>query len=182
MVVFLIALAVIAGLYFTLIKSQRAKLAAMPPRVEKAKRDLETMRHMIQLAQQTKAELKTVSVELAGVEEGMATGDLYAWLYSTIKTFQQNYKVDIPQFSAVELGDVALLPNFPYKQVKISIGGSAYFYDLGRFLADFENSFPCIRVQNLAVTQEGSHSPAATDEDKLAFRFEIVALVKPSST
>lgn len=179
--VFLLTLAVVVGLYFSLINTQREKLAELPRRIEKAKRNLERMRHSIQSAKQIQADLQSASAKLAEIEAGMATGDLNAWLYSTIRTFKQNYKVDIPQFSSKEVGEVTLQPNFPYKQVKIGIGGSALFYELGRFLRDFENSFPYIRVQNLAITQEGSHSAAPADKEKLSFRLEIVALVKPGS-
>jgi len=181
LLVFLVALAVIVGLYFSLINTQREKLADMPRRLQKAKSDLEKMRSTIQSAKQIQADLKTASAALADVETGMATGDLNAWLYSTIRTFRQSYKVDIPSFSSKEVGGVTLLPDFPYKQVKIGIGGSACFYDLGKFLADFENSFPYIRVQNLGITQEGGHALAPSDKEKLAFRLEIVALVKPGS-
>jgi hypothetical protein len=179
--VFLLTLAAIVGLYFSLINIQQEKLAGMPRRIEKAKRYLEKMRHSIQSAKQIQADLESASAKLAEVEAGMATGDLNAWLYSTIRTFKQNYKVDIPQFSSKEVGEVTLLPNFPYKQVKIGIGGSAQFYELGRFLRDFENTFPCMRVQNLAISQEGGHSAAPADREKLSFRLEIVGLVKPGS-
>jgi hypothetical protein len=179
--ILLATLAVIAGLYSSLIKAQKARLAVTAPQIEKAKRELEKMRHTIQSAAQVKADLKAASANLAGVEAGMVTGDPYAWLYSQIKAFQQNYKVDIPQFSSVELGEMTLLPKFPYKQAKIGIGGSAFFYGLGTFLADFENAHPYMRVQNVVIAQGGGQSTGTVEEEKLTFRLEIVALVKPGS-
>jgi len=45
---------------------------------------------------------------------------------------------------------VTLLPGFPYNQATVSMAGSAYFWDLGKFLAEFENRFPYARIQNLS--------------------------------
>jgi hypothetical protein len=46
---------------------------------------------------------------------------------------------------------------------------------LGKFIADFENSFPHSRVVHLVV--EPAVGPDGNNE-KLSFRMEIVALVK----
>jgi hypothetical protein len=72
------------------------------------------------------------------------------------------------------MGDVDLIPNFPYKQVKFSLTGTAYYHDLGKFIADLENNFPHIRVVNLAIGSNG-------DSELLSFRVDIVALVKSNS-
>jgi len=67
-----------------------------------------------------------------------------------------------------------LLPAFPFKQVKFAVTGTAYYHDLGRFIADFENTYPHIRVANLQV-QPGDAGDGA---EKLSFRMEVIALVK----
>jgi hypothetical protein len=77
------------------------------------------------------------------------------------------------------ISDVDLLPKFPYKQLKVSVTGTAYYHDLGKFIADFENTFPHIRITNLTVDTGGA---TAEGGEKLAFRMEVVALVKPMGT
>ena len=107
----------------------------------------------------------------------MATGDLYSWMFTTLRRFQKGYKVEIPQISPVTSGDVTLLPRFPYQQATVSVGGSAHFHEIGRFIADFENAFPYMRISNL--TLDLNSSPTAGDYEKLAFKMDIVSLIRP---
>jgi hypothetical protein len=89
--------------------------------------------------------------------------------------------VEIPQISPVSNPEaVNLIPRFPYKQATLSIGGIAHYHDLGRFIADFENSFPLMRVLNLSL--DLNPTPTASDRDKLAFKMDIVTLVKPGKS
>jgi hypothetical protein len=177
--IFMATAGAVAGLNFLLINAQRDKLAGFPPKIAAAQRKLETMRKTIREESQTEAVLTLASNKLAAIEQGMASGDMNAWFYSTIKKFKQNYAVDIPQVGQGEVGEVPLLPKFPYKQVKIGIGGTALFCNLGNFIADFENDFPYFRLQNIVI--EGGSSAASPETEKLSFRLEVVALIKPGS-
>jgi len=76
------------------------------------------------------------------------------------------------------MGDVDVLPQFPYRQIKVNISGTAYYHDLGKFIADFENTFPHIRVVNLTVEPLNI---TGLGNEKLSFRMDIVALAKPNS-
>jgi len=124
------------------------------------------------------SQLSEAAYNLSRAEEDIASGDVYAWTYDTIRRFKANYHVDIPNVSQPTMGEVDVLPQFPYKQIKVSVSGTAYYHDLGKFIADFENTFPHIRIVNLTI--EPSPGTAAENE-KLAFRMDIVALVKPNS-
>jgi len=108
----------------------------------------------------------------------MATGDNYAWTFDTIRRFKASYRVDIPTISQPALGEVDVLPQFPFKQIRVTVSGTAYYHDLGRFIADFENAFPHIRVVNIAIEPV---NPTEAGNEKLSFRMDIVALVKPNS-
>jgi hypothetical protein len=49
---------------------------------------------------------------------------------------------------------------------------------LGKFIADFENKFPHVRVANLII------QPAQTsgsNDEKLSFKMDVIAPVKPAS-
>jgi hypothetical protein len=70
-----------------------------------------------------------------------------------------------------------LLPQFPYKQATITIGGAALFYDFGQFVADFENQSPYVRILNLSL--EPIPSLGSVEQEKLAFKMDVVFLVKP---
>jgi len=124
-------------------------------------------------------QLTDATYNLARAEEDMASGDVYAWTYDTIRRFKANYRVEIPTVSQPTMGEVDLMPQFPYKQVKVSVSGTAYYHDLGKFIADFENTFPHIRVANLTIEPAGSS--VKSEDEKLNFRMDIIALVKPNS-
>src|ERR1035438_2962631 len=58
-----------------------------------------------------------------------------------------------------------------------AINGTVYYHDLGKFIADFENSFPHSRMVRLVV------EPAASTDshsEKLSFKMEIITLMKPN--
>src|SRR3989442_1940594 len=82
-------------------------------------------------------------------------------------------------------GEIGLLPQFPYQATVFTARGAGHYHDFGKFLADFENSFPYFRVQNISLSPgldsvAGTDaSTAATGEENLSFRMEIVALIKP---
>jgi hypothetical protein len=92
-----------------------------------------------------------------------------------MRNFKQQYKVEIPDIGHPEVGDVDLFATFPYKQIRFSITGTAYFHDLGKFVADFENAFPHARVVNLVI------EPVNGGGEKLSFRMQIIELVKPNA-
>jgi len=71
---------------------------------------------------------------------------------------------------------MSLIPNFPYEQASITVAGRAHFHDFGRFVADFENQFPHIRVLNLDLDLD----TVSTQPEMLSFKMDIVTLVKPN--
>lgn len=178
-IVLLGTVAVLAGLGYGLIKLQQDRLRVLADKKSAAEVQLRKMEDAIKRADQVNAAYTQVAQALSEKETGMASGDLYSWMISTLRRFKGNYKIEIPQFSPVSTpADCNLIPKFPYKQATLSIGGTAYYHDLGRFVADFENSFPLMRIVNLNL--ELNPTPAAAEKEKLAFRMDIVALVKTS--
>ena len=171
---------VIALIFYFLIGAQRDKLNEINGHFEGYITKQHHMKTAMAGSEKMDAELKALEDKLAADEEQMASGDLYSWMYNTIKNFKSAYRVDIPQFSTVESSPTTLLYNFPYKQVKISVSGSAFFQDLGKFLADFENHFPHMRVENLTL-EPASGAEREADREKLGFRMDIVALVNANS-
>ena len=170
-------LAVLGALGYGLIKSQYDNLRAYGERRAAAEAQLKKMEAAVKRRDAVDSVLKQVSQTLADKETGMATGDLYSWMYNSVRKFQKGYNVEIPQLSPMGAPTaVNLLPDIAYKQATMQIGGTAYYHDLGQFIADFENAFPLIRVVNLTV--EANHSPAPGDREKLAFKMDLVTLVK----
>jgi Tfp pilus assembly protein PilO len=176
----ILTLAVLAGLWFLLIRTQKDSLEGM--RTDKAAKEVKTddMRTKIKTADIIKAQLNEVNTKLAEKEEDMVSGDYYASLVNTVRKFKLRYKLDIPQFSpAASVTDEDMLPKFPYKQVRIAISGTGYYEEIGKFIADFENEYSASRVVNLELTPYTGPGEA---NQKLTFRMEIVALVASGVT
>jgi hypothetical protein len=129
--------------------------------------------------------------KLKTVESAMASGDMYSWIILTMNSFKENggYKVEIPQFSREVPSDVGLLAKFPYRAAVFHVRGTAFFHDFGRFVADFENNFPYMRIQNIdlepatssVANNANANSSPDDNREKLSFKMEIVTLVNPNS-
>jgi Tfp pilus assembly protein PilO len=173
--------AVLSGLGFGLIKFQFAKLAQLRDKRTKAEQKLQEMRDTIKGADKIEAQVADQKKVLDGIEDEMASGDLNAWIINSLRTFKAGYKVDLPQYSPVSaVTDVPLIPSFPYKQATITVAGSACFHDLGKFLSDFENQHPHMRVLNLTLDSPGHVT--SEEQERLNFKMEVSTLVKPNAS
>ncbi len=170
-----ITLAVLGAAYFGLIRPQYASLSKIARDTRAAEKQLRDIKNTITSARTVTNDLSQTTLALAKIEADMASGDLYSWTYDTLRRFKQPYKVEIPDVGHPTIGEMDLLPAFPYKQIRIGINGTGYYHDLGRFVADFENNFPHARVVNLVVEPMAG---ADGGNEKLTFKMEIIALVK----
>ncbi len=171
---------ILAGMWFGLISWQQDRIAKLTAERDATMLKLKGMKDTFGRSAEITRKLEQETQRLATAEELMASGDLYAWIINTVRNFKTKHPaVDIPQFSTIQVGETTLLPKFPYRQATLTVAGKAYYHDLGSFISDFENEFPYIRLQNL-VLEPGS-STDGTYSEKLAFRMDIVALVKPEA-
>lgn len=173
-------LGVLGGLWSFLIRYQQSGLTDLQKKKETSDAKLARVVEISNDRKQIEADLMVVSNRLASAEASMASGDLYSSMVTLIRTFKQNYNIDIPQFNSGAEAPLNVMPRFPYKQVTLTISGTAYYHDLGRFISDFENQYPSSRILNLELTPASAQN--ADDKEKLAFKMEIVSLVKPVAT
>ena len=177
--VILLTVGAMIGTAYGLIKPEYQRREKIAQARHAAERRLQQMRQTIEHADQIEAQLCETRKQLDKIEEGMASGDLYSWAIQTIRQFKLPYKVEIPQFSQIDgPREMSMLASFPYKQATITIGGAGSFYDFGKFVCDFENQFPYARLLNLTLEP---NSVSASDREKLAFKVQIAALVKPTT-
>jgi len=126
-------------------------------------------------------EFTDASAALKQREAVMASpNDMYFWLIQTLNGFRGNYNVEIPQFGRETPAEVGCFAKFPYSAALFNVRGTAYFHDFGKFLADFENAFPYIRVQNIDLEPRASDASGESRE-KLDFKIELLTLVRPST-
>jgi hypothetical protein len=169
-----VTLIAIGGIYFGVIRPQYIKLAGLRKQAVDMRGKLDANDRVIQQADSSAKQLASLASQLSTNEEDMATGDIYQWTLDTMRHFKIHYnKVDVPDIGQPSVGDMDLLPHFPYKQLTFNVRGTGYYHDIGKFIADFENKYPHMRVVGLQMAP-------ANDGEKLSFNVNIVALVKSS--
>lgn len=176
------ALALVFILLIAPAQESLKKLGAQTAEAEKKYTDAD---RLVKRTQVVHEEYERLNEHLATIEGTMVAGDLVQWIRSTEIKFrsQAPYKVEIPNFPFRGQGEMSMIPEFPYKAANYAFSGSAFYHDLGRYLADWENQFPYMRVLGIEMVPEesgNSATAAAGDErEKLSFSFEVSALIKP---
>src|SRR6266481_4567703 len=165
----------VVALWYLMITSQQKTLQEVAKKTVEEQAKVANAQRLVSSTTEIQKSLETSQQELKTIENGLASGDMYSWIILTINRFRADRKVEIPQFSREVQTDAGVLPKFPYRAALFNVRGTAYFHDLGKFVADFENAFPYIRVQNLELEPSGNSSATSTgDPEKLAFKLEIV--------
>ena len=168
----------ISLVFFLLISPQNEKNRLLANSINTETLRLQQSKTSIQQMEKTTGTLADLTKELSLAEQDVASGDLYAWTVDTIRRYKAGYHVDIPTIGLPTQSDCDLISSFPYKQIRFSLTGTAFYHDLGKFVADLENKLPHCRVLNLALDPVGS---GATGGERLNFRMDIIALIKPTS-
>jgi hypothetical protein len=177
----IITVGALAGLGLGVVKQQYGYLGRLAAAKVSTEKKLHAVEEAVKRSKQIEGELDDNRRTLAELENDVAEGDLYSWVINMLRKFTADYKVEIPQKSGISgPNDVTMLPKFPYKQASITVLGTAHYHDLGRFIADFENQFPHMRLLNLAL--EMAPATAAGESEMLSFKLEIVTLVKPNAS
>jgi hypothetical protein len=178
----LVTVGIIAGLWFFLVGAQNDRSADITRRIAAVQKDTDKMQKVITGASSLKEELSDATNRLGHIEAGMPSGDLFSWIIASLKQFNNpSYKVDMPQIGVPAVGAVSMLPNFPYNEASVAVSGTAYYYELGKFISDMENHSPYLRIQNLYLEPGVGTTPE--EHEKLTFHMQIVILVnKPANT
>jgi len=185
------ALVTIIAMYFGVIRVQRQTLEDLAKKHSEEDRRVTNGQRLASTTSELHKKLQVAQGKLKNIETTMASGDMYSWIITTMNSFKEsgNYKVEIPQFSREVPSDVGLLAKFPYRAAVFHVRGTAFYHDFGRFVADFENAFPYMRIQNIDLEPSSSSLangtvPSPDDKEKmekLSFKMEIVTLVNPNS-
>src|SRR5262245_19075431 len=175
-------IAIMVGLYYGAISSQSRRLDALAKMKIEQEGKFSGAQRIASSMSQFQTNFETLQSKLKAIESTMASGDMYSWVILTVNNFKETYKVEIPQFSREVPGEVGMFGKYPYKAAVFHIRGTAFYHDFGRFVADFENTFPFMRIQNVELEPAGGNNVSKADNpEKLAFKMEIVALVNSNT-
>ena len=177
--VWLMTLAVVAGWALMFLAWQLDAKRQAGQNLQKRQTQFVTMTNTLNRAEVIQQEMAEAEQALATLESHMLIGDPYSWALDTLSKFKQTYEVDLPQFGQPNETENTLLPKFPYRQVALTVAGTAYFHDLGMFISDFENRFRFARITNLDVEPNAMGGTGEREREKLNFKMDVVFLVKP---
>lgn len=181
LIIVIIGTVTLLGLiYYFLIAPQKASSGKLAEEIRAQQDRLTNIRNSIKDTEGITARLTEATLQLTRAEQDVATGDVYAWTYDLIRRFKASHRVEIPTLSQPALADVDLLPGFPYRQVRVQLSGTGFYHEIGKFISDFENTFPHTRMVNLVI--EPSNLTGSGTTEKLAFRVDVVCLVKPNNS
>ena len=187
-----VAVVVCGGLWFGVIQSRNTVLAGASSRLEKAQNRLTEAQKWLKNSDEIKSEMEKALRQLEDMEAQMprANEDLFAKSYALLDKAKAGHVVEIREVTRPEKKegekkkDVGLFASFPYDASVFSVSGVAHYHDFGKFLADFENNHPYCRLQNITlgtVLETGAEGATGRlAKEKLAFRMDIVALIKPT--
>jgi len=171
------------GLWYGIITTRKERLEETKTTIRAAIDKLEKARTLVKQADKAEAQAAAAESKLKVVEDSMASGvDHYTWAIMLLEKARTKHDVKIIEVTRPVKGEVGLLAQFPYQAAIFTARGAGHYHDFGKFLADFENSFPYFRVQNISLApgpDSGVGPDTPTGEENLAFRMEIVALIKP---
>jgi hypothetical protein len=176
--VIILTIAIGFGLWYGIISTRQERLAEAKSNIRAAIDKLEKAKALVKQADKAEARVAAATNKLNVVEDAMASGDQYPWAILLLEKARTRHDVKIIEVTRPVRGDVGLLAQFPYQAAIFTVRGAGHYHDFGKFLADFENSFPYFRIQNLSLAP-GADSVVGSDAENLSFRMEIVALIKP---
>ncbi len=183
--VVIFSISICIGLWYGIISTRKERLAETKASIRAAINKLEKAKTLVKQADKAEAQVVAAINKLKVVEDTMASGvDHYTWAILLLEKARAGHEVKIIEVTRPVKGEVGLLTQFPYQAAIFTVRGAGHYHDFGKFLADFENSFPYFRVQNLSLapgldSAAGTDTSTATGEENLSFRMEIVALIKP---
>lgn len=174
---------VLVVVYFVLISPAQDALKKLGTQAAEAEKKYTEADRLVKRTALVHEDYERLNAHLNSIEASMVTGDLVQWIRSTEIKFraQAPYKVEIPNFPFRGQGDMTMIPDFPYKAASYTFSGAAYYHDLGKYLADWENQFPYMRVLSLEMVPDdpGGITSVGDEREKLSFNFEVSALIKP---
>jgi Tfp pilus assembly protein PilO len=182
------AVAVMTALWYFVVRAQHDELAATIKNCDTMRVKLKDEHEMVYQAEQIALDLTNCLEKLHQREAGFAPEhEPYSWMRGVMDRFylppngRHPYKtvsnIDFKQPEITDKGGI--IAAFPYKWARFHITGEGRYHDFGKFIADFENAFPCFRIQDLDIS--ASLTGIRTDPYTLSFSFDIIAPQVPAT-
>ncbi len=173
--------------YQFLVRGSLGAMKQAQAAVLKAQKRLDDASKVLESSPGLDARFRERMEQLMRREEGMAPAtDPYGWSDRLMRDFAKDKSVVIREVRPPEAKGVEMFPSFPYAAVTFSVRGVADYWQLGSFVAEFENEHPWFCVRDLVLTatageSEAGRSGAGGGVSLVNFQFSVVALTRPKS-
>jgi Tfp pilus assembly protein PilO len=180
----------LALLNFFLIGFQQDRLAELERAISDRKDKVAKADQMVRMSARIAEKLEQTRKAVQEQEALMPSLDQYRWVVETIPPFMHARNVQFEECTPKpKVQNVTLLPKFStYKTAAFTIKASATFHDFGKFLAEFENQYQYVTIENLKIRPVGSRAgklsthriPLNDDPEQphvLEFDMQVVCLI-----
>jgi hypothetical protein len=181
------AAGIIAIVYFFVISDMRVEIATLQSKITTLDDKRDKSDRLLKRQADFQASIEQLRKTLNARQADMPRpGQDHSWFIHLMEDRRTKFNLDVVDIRNPEPWDPGILPKFPFRAVSFHVTLLGAYTDFGKFLADFENSYPYMRVQimniapevqNTAVRTPEGAAPAA-DDGKLRFNFRVISLVK----
>lgn len=178
-------------LYTFVLGSQQDQLAAYQLQILSVKAKVSKAESLVKSEQAVARNLDQSQQALALRTRDMAVqAQAHYWFLKLLDEQRKKQALNssfIADITKPEFIEVGLLPKFPFRAASFGVRLNGHFNEIGRFIADLENSYPYFRVQLVRMGPTGNttaiSSTRASDEaEKLMVEMRVITLLKPGTT
>lgn len=174
---------VLSVLYFLVITDQKDEIAQLKSKITALTSKRDTAERLSKRMNEVDANYEAQKKILIQKQTEMPRpGQDHAWFLNLMEEQRRKYNLEVEDIKTPDPIEAGILPKFPFRAVALSVTMIGSYYDFGRFLADFENNYPYMRVQGLKIVPEiraGTRPGDSTDSgDKLRITYKVIALIK----
>jgi hypothetical protein len=177
-----VTLVVVIGLYVGVIQVQKSTKNSNLKKIEEITKSLDDAKRQEKQSPALEDEVKKTTTKLNNiVAEFVPESEPNPWATRVLGAFMNSRNLENVSLASVIIQPSSLFPDFPYQEALIKTSFKTYYHTLGRFLANFENSYPYFRVQNLDISPIVG-AVNREDLEKLSVKIDIIALISTNKT
>jgi len=173
---------VLSVLYFLVITDQQDEIAQLKSKITALNSKRDTAERLSKRMNEVDANFEAQKKILVQKQAEMPRpGQDHAWFLNLMEEQRRKFDLEVEDIKTPDATEAGILPKFPFRAVALNVTMIGTYYDFGRFLANFENSYPYMRVQGLKIVPEirGTRPGESADSgDKLRFTYKVIALIK----
>jgi hypothetical protein len=186
------AIGVAGALYTFVLSNQKDELFSLQSRIASTRDKLSKAERLAKSGRTIEESLSETREKLLAKEKDMVPeGQEFYTFFKLFDQFRNQSKLETSFIGTIgkpEFENPGVLPKVPYRAAVFPIKANGYYQQIGKFISDFENAYPYMRVQTLHLQPEGLSRTTAPQEgstapnENLNADFKVVAMIKRNST